>query len=80
MPYSQSEMKLAEFFVEREGEGVLEVLKTANLLGEGLLDSLDMVALAVHIEDRFGKKIDVVSDDTFNAMHSFDALHTLATS
>ena len=79
MEYSATERKLAQFFVEREGEGVLDVLKTVNLLAEGLLDSLDMVVLAVYIEENFGKKIDLVSDETFEAVQSFDTLHKLVT-
>lgn len=79
MTYSETERKLAQFFVEREGEGVLEILKEVNLVGEGLLDSLDMVVLAVYIEEAFGKKIDLVSDETFEAVQSFEKLHKLVT-
>lgn len=79
MTYSETERKLAQFFVEREGEGVLEILKEVNLVGEGLLDSLDMVVLAVYIEEAFGKKIDLVSDETFQAVQSFEKLHKLVT-
>lgn len=78
MPYTESERKLAEFFVEREGEGVLDGLKQANLVSEGYLDSLDMVVLAVFIEEKFGKKIDLVSEETFEAVQDFGRLHDLA--
>lgn len=80
MSYTESERKLAEFFVEREGEGVLDTLKQANLVSEGYLDSLDMVVLALFIEEKFGKKIDLVSEDTFLAVQDFTRLHALATS
>lgn len=80
MTYTESERKLAKFFVEREGEGVLETLKQANLVSDGYLDSLDMVVLAVFIEEEFGKKIDLVSEETFIAVQDFTKLHALATS
>jgi acyl carrier protein len=80
MHYTESERKLAKFFVEREGEGVLDTLKAANLVSEGYLDSLDMVVLAVFIEEQFGKKIDLVSEGTFHAMQDFNRLHALVTS
>lgn len=77
MSYTESERKLAEFFVEREGEGVLEVLKDVNLVGEGYLDSLDMVVLAVFIEKEFNVKIDLASEETFHAIQDFNQLHAL---
>lgn len=80
MTYSDSERKLAQFFVEREGEGILDVLKTANLVTEGFIDSLDMVVLAVFIEAEFGKKLDLTSEEAFHAVQSFEKLHSLATS
>lgn len=80
MSYTESERKLAEFFVEREGEGVLDTLKQVKLVSEGYLDSLDMVVLAVFIEENFGKKIDLVSEETFLAVQDFAKLHALATS
>jgi acyl carrier protein len=79
MAFTESERKLAEFFVEREGEGVLDVLKTVNLIEAGFLDSLDMVVLGVYIEEKFGKKIDIVSDEALDAVQNFDKLHALVT-
>jgi acyl carrier protein len=75
---TERERALATFFVEREGEGVLEVLREVNLLEEGLIDSLDMVSLAVFIEERFGRKLDLTDPSTFQAMTRFDSLVRLA--
>jgi acyl carrier protein len=75
---TEQERALATFFVEREGEGVLEVLREVNLLEEGLIDSLDMVSLAVFIEERFGRKLDLTDPSTFKAMTRFDSLVRLA--
>ena len=80
MSYSESERKLANFFVEREGEGVLDVLKDVNLVSEGYLDSLDMVVLAVYIEEQFNVKLDLVSEETFHAVQDFNSLHKLVSS
>jgi acyl carrier protein len=76
---TEQERALAAFFVEREGEGVLEVLREVNLLEDGLIDSLDMVSLAVFIEERFGRKLDLTDPATFQAMTRFDTLVRLAT-
>lgn len=72
--FSEKELKLAKFFIEREGEGVLESLKNCNLVDEGFLDSLDMVVLAVFIEKEFNLKIDIASEDFYLNMQSFDEI------
>ena len=53
MNYTDQELKLAKFFIEREGEGVLKILKDCNMVEEGFLDSLDMVVLAIYVEKEF---------------------------
>jgi acyl carrier protein len=75
---TEHERTLAEFFMEREGEGVLEVLGEVDLLESGLIDSLDMVSLAVFIEERFGRKLDLTEPATFQSMTRFDSLVRLA--
>ena len=72
--FSEKELKLAQFFVEREGEGVLESLKSCNPVSEGFLDSLDMVVLAVFIEKEFGVKIDIASEEIYSKIQSFDEI------
>lgn len=74
MDLTAKEKDMAQFFVEREGEGVLEVLPTVDFLAEGIIDSLDMVALAVHIERKFGKKIDLTDPKVFEAVRKWDSL------
>jgi acyl carrier protein len=69
---SEQEMKLASFFIAREGEGVVPLLQKMDLRHEGILDSLDMVALATHIEKHFGKKIDLTDPKILAAMNKFD--------
>ena len=80
MSYSDSEMKLARFFVEREGAGVLDVLREVDFFDAGIMDSLDLVSLGVHIEKTFGKKIDLTDADTLAAARHFDSLMALVES
>jgi acyl carrier protein len=77
MSFSDREMKLARFFVEREGEGVLEVIREIDFFDAGIIDSLDMVSLGVYIEKTFGKKLDLTDAATLTAARRFDALMAL---
>ena len=78
MPLTDQEQRLARFFVQREGEGVLEIISTVDFFQQGLLDSLDMVALAVFIEKEFQRKLDLTDPATMKAMAQFDTLSVLA--
>ena len=77
MKFTDAEQKLAQFFVEREGEGVLEEIRNIDFIEAGIIDSLDLVSLAVFIEQNFHKKINLVSPETFNAARRFDSLMEL---
>jgi len=72
------ETVLEGFFVEREGEGVRSVLRTVDLFQSGLLDSLDLVTLAVLLEKRTGHRIDVTSEAALTAMRTFSGMVELA--
>ena len=74
MKFTENETKLAQFFIEREGDGILEVIKDIDFFNEGIIDSLDFVSLAVYVEDNFGKKLDLTNQDVFNAMKRFQSL------
>ncbi|MBM3788670.1 MAG: hypothetical protein FJW30_30405 [Acidobacteria bacterium] len=78
MTFSPNERRLAQFFVEREGEGVLQRLREVDLVAHGLLDSLDMVSLAVFIEREFQRKLDLTDPATFRDMSTFTGLCRLA--
>ena len=77
MNFSEREMKLARFFVEREGQGVLDVIREIDFFDKGIMDSLDLVSLGVFIEKTCGKKIDLTSPETLTAARRFDSLMTL---
>ena len=79
MEFTDVEQKLAQFFVEREGDGILEEIREIDFIGTGIIDSLDIVSLAMFIEKNFHKKIDLTSPETFNAARRFDSLITLIT-
>jgi acyl carrier protein len=78
MRFTVDEMKLAKFFIERDGEGILEVIRNIDFLDEGIIDSLDFVSLAVFIEQNFGKKLDLTDPTTFQAMRRFGSLVAMA--
>jgi acyl carrier protein len=78
MALTEQELKLARFFVKREGEGVLDVIKDIDFTEQGLLDSLDMVTLAVFVQQEFGRKLDLTDPGVMKAMSRFDSLYRLA--
>lgn len=77
MPYDDREMRLASFFVEREGEGILDTLREVDLVEVGILDSLDFVGLAVHIENEFGCRLDLTDAEVFRKLRRFDSMMQL---
>lgn len=79
MEYSKDEMRLAQFFIEREGEGVLAELRGVDFIEQGYLDSLDLVTLAVFVEKEFDKKLDLTEPDIFERTRNFDSLMALIT-
>lgn len=78
MELTDQQRRLARFFIEREGEGVLDVLASADLFQQGIIDSLDIVGVAVFIEKEFGRKVDLTDPATMTAMSRFSTLCQLA--
>ena len=74
MDSSEVAKVLKEFFVEREGVGILDVIEDVDFVDEGIIDSIDLVTLAAFIEERLGKRIDPTECDTFNAVRKFGTL------
>ena len=79
MKFTETEQQLARFFVEREGEGILEEIREIDFIESGIIDSLDLISLAVFIEQNFQKKIDLTSPETSSAARRFDSLIALIT-
>lgn len=74
---NETEKKVAEFFVQREGSGILKTLKDIDFIEEGIIDSLDIVSLAVHIERNFKIKLDLTKPEVLKAVRRFDSLVAL---
>jgi acyl carrier protein len=74
MELRETEKVIERFFVEREGEGVLETIRDIDFIEEGILDSLDLVSLSAFIESNLGKKIDVTDEVVFRSIRRFDSL------
>ena len=79
MEFSQTEKIVAQFFVEREGEEILKVIKKIDFIDEGILDSLDIISLADYLQKKFNKKIDVTNYETIQAFHRFNDIVKLVT-
>ena len=75
--FDDVEKIISNFFVEREGEGILEIIRDINLFEEGYLDSLDYITLASHIEENFNIKIDLTDQKTFDSLNRFDGIVSL---
>ena len=72
MEFSQIEKTVAQFFIEREGDEIIKVIKKIDFVDEGIIDSLDIVSLADYLQIKFNKKIDTTKYETLQAFHSFN--------
>tara|TARA_B100001105_G_scaffold18058_1_gene13142 strand:+ start:25 stop:264 length:240 start_codon:yes stop_codon:yes gene_type:complete len=79
MEFSQTEKIVTQFFIEREGEEILKVIKKIDFIDEGILDSLDIISLADYLQKKFNKKIDVTNYETIQAFHRFNDIVKLVT-
>ena len=74
MDMTDTEQTIAQFFVQREGESILTILKDIDLIEEGILDSLDLVSLSAFIESNLGKTIDISNEQEFQSLRRFESL------
>jgi acyl carrier protein len=72
MELNETEKLVAEFFINREGNEILDNIKEIDLIDEGILDSLDTVSLVDHLQKKFNKKIDITKYETLEAFRHFD--------
>jgi|688.fasta_scaffold638656_2 acyl carrier protein len=68
---------LLDFFVQREGDQIVAELLDLDLIESGIIDSLDILELAILIEKNVGVKVDLSNDQTFSAMRRFDSIINL---
>lgn len=77
-PIDNSKYKfLLDFFVQREGDQIVAELVDLDLIESGIIDSLDILDLAILIEKNIGIKIDLSDDQTFSAMRRFSSIINL---
>jgi len=72
MSFTSVEQTIANFFVQREGKGILEEIRKLDFFDDGILDSIDVVFLATYIEEEFGKKIDIIDDSVLQSLRHFN--------
>ena len=72
MSFTSVEQTIANFFVQREGKGILEEIRKLDFFDDGVLDSIDVVFLATYIEEEFGKKIDIIDDNVLQSLRHFN--------
>jgi acyl carrier protein len=77
MDTKKVEEVVSRFFVEREGEGILEVIQDIDFIEEGIIDSLDLVSLAAYLEANVGTKIDLTHPETLKSVRRFGSLIAL---
>lgn len=63
---------LENFFVKKEGQNVKKSLKKINLLKSGILDSMDILNLALFISKKFNIKVDISNEKNLKAFEKFD--------
>lgn len=68
---------LLDYFVGREGEQILDNLFEVDLINAGLLDSLDILELAILIENNVGIKLDLSEVEVFESMRSLNSVISL---
>ncbi len=72
---NQNKKKILEnWFVNREGKKILKTLKEVNLVDSGLLDSLDILTLALFLEKKFNCKIDISKPKILKNFEKFENL------
>ena len=72
MSFTNAEQTIADFFTQKEGKGILGEIRKLDFFEQGILDSLDIVFLATYIEEKFGKKIDIIDDNVLQALRHFN--------
>ena len=70
----KTEQLVADYFIQKEGETILQSIKEIDFIDSGIIDSLDLINLAVYIEETFNIKLNLVDESTFNSIRRFDSL------
>ena len=74
-PIDNSKYKfLLDFFVQREGEQILEKIFEIDLVEAGLIDSLDILEIILIIEENLGVKLDLGEELIFEKMRRLSTI------
>jgi acyl carrier protein len=68
---------LIDYFVEREGMQIIEKLFVTDLVESGLIDSLDILEIAMLIEENLNVKLNLSDDKVFKAMRNLNSIINL---
>ena len=71
---------IEKFFIKKEGQAIKKKLKKINLVKSGLLDSMDILNLALFISNKFNKKIDISNEKNLKAFEKFENILNLVKS
>ena len=63
---------LENFFIKKEGQSIKKSLKKINLIKSGILDSMDILSLALFISKKFNIKVDISNEKNLKAFEKFD--------
>ena len=63
---------LENFFIKKEGQSIKKNLKKINLIKSGILDSMDILNLALFISKKFNIKVDISNEKNLKAFEKFD--------
>lgn len=65
---------LDSYFLSKVGKQNLESLKNKDLIGSGIIDSLDIITLSVMIKKKFKIDFPINSQKSVNIFRSYDSL------
>ena len=71
---------IEKLFIKKEGKSIKKKLKKINLVKSGLLDSMDILNLAVFISNKFNIKIDISNEKNLKAFEKFENILNLVKS
>ena len=63
-----------KFLIEKEGQSILKDIEKKKLVDSGILDSLDILTLAIEIGKKTKKKIDISKPKNFKKFNKYKNL------
>ena len=63
-----------KFLIEKEGQSILKDIEKKKLVDSGILDSLDILTLAIEIGKKTKKKIDISKPKNFKKFNKYTDL------